>query len=302
MDQWAPARSEICFHRALLFLPWEDHISCILLTATTLLLLSIVGTAAVFAKNLQTPVVKSAGGLLCFAMLSSLACATLSLYCYFGIPGQFTCLLRMPVYNIDITVCLSCMAARSFQVVFIFKLSSRAPGLYGAWKKYHGPNLLITASMSLQGTITLLQLIASPEHPHQNYDAFEKLILLECKGSSSLLTNLGMTYNSLLGVICFAVTYLGKDLPNSYSEAKCISFSLLIYFISLIAFTTTTSVYKGRYLSAVYMVSLLFTLAGFFGSYFIPKVYVILFKSELNTSEHFQMSIQTYTRKINTAN
>ncbi|XP_044275610.1 taste receptor type 1 member 1 [Varanus komodoensis] len=300
-DQWSPARSETCFARTSVFLAWDDHVSVALLIATTVLTLLVAGAMAVFFRNLRTPIVKSAGGCLCFAMLGSLAFASTSLYWHFGAPDRVACLVRAPLYNVSFTVCLACMMARSFQIVIIFKMAARAPGLYEAWRRYHGPGLLIGTLTGLQGLLSLLQVSTSPPAPYKNYEAFPDMIVLECSLGGLTGLSLGLAYNGFLGIACFAISYVGKDLPNSYNEAKCITFSLLIYFVSFIFFTTTQALYQGKYQAAIGIASHLSTLSGIFGSYFAPKVYVILFRSELNTHEQFQMSIQMYTKRISSA-
>ncbi|XP_077168881.1 taste receptor type 1 member 1 [Paroedura picta] len=298
-DQWSPAASDACFLRAIIFLQWSEGISQALLSAVTLLLLLLAGALFLFVRKANTPVVKSAGGWLCFVMLCALAGANLSLYCYFGVPSTLTCLLRVSLYTISFSVCLACMAARSFQILLIFKMATKAPGLHEAWKNHHGCSLFIGACTGLQGVMFLSHLCTTPPFPHNNYEVADQVILLECKSSSSVVPYLGLLCNGLLGTFCFVVSYMGKDLPNSYNEAKCTTFSLIIYFVSLICYFTTISIYAGKYLPAIHVASLLFPLYGIFGSYFVPKVYIILFRSELNTNEHFQMSIQSYTKKKN---
>nr|XP_056721541.1 taste receptor type 1 member 1 [Euleptes europaea] len=298
-DRWAPARSETCFPRATVFLRWGDPISQALLTATTLLLLLLAGTLAIFVRKADTPVVKSAGGVLCFVMLSALACANVSLYCYFGVPNWYTCMLRIPMYTISFSVCLACLAARSFQIILVFKMAAKAPGLYEAWRNHHGCILFIGTSTGLQGVMLLIYWCVTPPFPYKNYDVVDQVILLDCKEHNALIPVLGIMYSVLLSIFCFVVSYLGKDLPNSYNEAKCTTFSLVIYFVSLISYCTTRSVYGGQYLTAIHVAALLLTFYGVFGSYFIPKIYIILFRSERNTNEHFQMSIQSYTKKKN---
>lgn len=298
-DQWAPAGSEVCFNRTVLFLFWDDKVSMALLAVTTFLLVLQAGTAILFMQHLQTPVVRSAGGWLCFAMLGCLAGATCSIYCFFGVPSRLGCTLGFPLYIFSFTACLACMAARSFQIVIIFKLASRAPGLYEAWRRHHSSSLLIGAITGVQGIWILLCLTTSPLFPSKNYNVPEDLILLECKSNKMILYSLMQIYNGLLGLVCFTISYLGKDLPNSYNEAKCITFSLVVYFVSLIFYETTCSIYQGKYLLDIYILSLLSVICGIFGSYFAPKAYVILFRAERNTNEHFQMSIQSYTQRIN---
>ncbi|XP_066493571.1 taste receptor type 1 member 1 [Tiliqua scincoides] len=299
-DQWAPARSETCFNRTVMFLPWDDVVSVALLAIATLLLALLAGTAALFVRYLETPVVRSAGGWMCFAMLGSLACATCSIYFLFGVPSRLGCVLGAMLYPFSFTICLSCMAARSFQIIIIFKLASRAPGLYEAWRRHHGSGLLIGALTSLQG-LMLLFLVTSPVLPCKNYNVSEDVILLECCSDKYILYSLVQVYNGLLGLVCFTVSYLGKDLPNSYNEAKCITFSIVVYFTSFIFYLTTRTIYQGKYLLAIYTISILSVVAGTFGSYFAPKAYVILFHAERNTNEHFQMSIQSYTQRIDAA-
>ncbi|XP_006123180.2 taste receptor type 1 member 1 [Pelodiscus sinensis] len=295
-DQWAPVGSEICFNRTTEFLSWDEPVSWALLAAITLLLLLLAGTAVLFAQNLPTPVVKSAGGRSCFLMLGTLICACCSLYCYFGEPTRPACLLRLPVYSISFTVCLSCIATRSFQIVCVFKLASKWPAFYGAWVRHSGPSLFIAACTATQLVVCLVSLSTSPSVPRKDYTTEDTLIILQCSEDSS---SWGLLYNTLLSICCFVISYLGKDLPENYNEAKCVTFSLLINFVCFICYLATWVFYQGKYLAAITVLSNLCTLAGLFGGYFLPKGYIILFRTELNTTEHFQLSIQSYTQKKN---
>nr|XP_023966021.1 taste receptor type 1 member 1 isoform X6 [Chrysemys picta bellii] len=293
-DQWAPVGSEICFNRTIEFLSWADPVSWALLTGITLLLLLLAGTAALFAQNLTTPVVKSAGGRMCFLMLGALICACCSLYCYFGEPTWHTCLLRLPVFSISFTICLSCIATRAFQIICIFKLASKWPAFYRAWMRHNGPNLFIGACTAGQLVMCLVLLSTNPSVPRKDYKTFVTLIIFQCSEDDAVWV---LLYNILLSICCFVISYMGKDLPENYNEAKCITCSLLINFVCFICFLTTYVFYQGEYLAAITVLSNLTTLSGIFGGYFLPKGYIILFRAELNTTEHFQMSIQSYTTK-----
>ncbi|NXJ80507.1 TS1R1 protein, partial [Trogon melanurus] len=139
VDEWAPARSEACFNRTVEFLSWSEPLSWALLAPTVLLLLLVAALAVLFALNASTPVVKSAGGRMCFLMLGSLACSGSSLFCYFGEPSRPACLLRLPLFAVSLSVFLSCAATRSFQILCIFKLNARWPALHAAWLRRRGP-------------------------------------------------------------------------------------------------------------------------------------------------------------------
>ncbi|XP_067167128.1 taste receptor type 1 member 1 [Apteryx mantelli] len=296
-DEWAPARSEACFNRTVDFLSWADPISWALLTPIALLMLLVAGLAVVFALNISTPVVKSAGGKMCFVMLGALACACSSLFCYFGEPTRLTCLVRLPLFSISFTVLLSCITTRSFQIVCIFKLNRKWPALYEAWTRHRGPALFIGGSTAVQAALCLLAVSASPSVPRRNYGASAEQVVLECSQDSSQSATATVVYNVLLSACCFAVSYLGRDLPENYNEAKCVTLSLLLHFACSACVLTAYGSHPGRPLVAAGALNMLCALAALLGGYFLPKAYVVLFRPELNTAAHFQMSIQRYTRR-----
>uniref|UniRef100_A0A2I3GGU1 Taste 1 receptor member 1 n=1 Tax=Nomascus leucogenys TaxID=61853 RepID=A0A2I3GGU1_NOMLE len=296
-EEWAPEGSQTCFLRTVAFLAWHEHTSWVLLAANTVLLLLLLGTAGLFAWHLDTPVVRSAGGRLCFLMLGSLAAGSGSLYGFFGEPTRPACLLRQALFALGFTIFLSCLTVRSFQLIIIFKFSTKVPTFYHAWVQNHGAGLFVMISSAAQLLICLTWLVVWTPLPTREYQRFPHLVMLECTEANSLGFILAFLYNGLLSISAFACSYLGKDLPENYNEAKCVTFSLLFNFVSWIAFFTTASVYDGKYLPAVNMMAGLSSLSSGFGGYFLPKCYVILCRPDLNSTEHFQASIQDYTRR-----
>ncbi|KAM6191583.1 taste receptor type 1 member 1-like [Sarcoramphus papa] len=298
VDEWAPARSEACFNRTVEFLSWSEPISWALLTPTVLLMLLMAGLAVLFALNASTPVVKSAGGKMCFLMLGSLACACSSLFFYFGEPTRHACLLRLPLFAISFTVFLSCVATRSFQIICIFKLNARWPALYEAWLRRRGPVLFVVASTAAQAVLCLASEAASPSVPHRDYGTSAERVVLECASSVEASRTAIIAYTLLLSACCFALSYAGKDLPASYNEAKCLTCSLLLHLACSAAILCTHGAFRGRLEAAAWALSGLCTLSALLGGYFLPKAFVILLRPRLNTPEHFQMAIQRYTRRL----
>uniref|UniRef100_A0A4W2G5Z6 Taste 1 receptor member 1 n=1 Tax=Bos indicus x Bos taurus TaxID=30522 RepID=A0A4W2G5Z6_BOBOX len=296
-EEWAPERSQTCFPRTVVFLTWHEPVSLVLLAANTLLLLLVAGTAGLFAWHLDTPVVRSAGGRLCFFMLGSLAGGTWGLYGFFGEPTLPTCLLRQGLFSLGFAIFLSCLTVRSFQLVFIFKFSARLPTFFRAWVQNRGAGLFVMISSTIQLLICLIWLAVWTPLPTREYKHFPQLVVLGCTEANSLGFMLAVTYNGLLSISAFACSYLGKDLPENYNEAKYVTFSLLLNFVSWIAFFTMAIVYQGKYLPAVNALAMLSSLSGGFSGYFLPKCYVILYRPDLNSTEHFQASIQDYTRR-----
>ncbi|XP_072281416.1 taste receptor type 1 member 1-like [Pyxicephalus adspersus] len=296
-DQWSPGRSDLCYNRTLEYLPWTDPFSLVLLSLITLLLLVTIAIAVLFFINLNTPVVKSAGGKMCLAMLLSLAISLCTLYCYFDKPGIITCMVRQPVFAVSFTVCFACIVVHAFQIVCIFKMATHMPRIYDIWVKKNGSDVFIAVSSTIQVLISIVWIAVKPPRPIADYSTFSDQIILKCSETVSVGSLAEIIFIAFLSMICFIFCYMGKDLPANYNEAKCISFSLLVYFFSWIAFFTTYIVYQGKYLAAVNVGAVLFSVFGILAGYFTPKCYVILFRPELNTTEHFQSAIQDYTKK-----
>ncbi|XP_010721028.1 taste receptor type 1 member 1, partial [Meleagris gallopavo] len=278
-DEWAPVGSETCFNRTVEFLSWADPLSCVLLIPTVLLLLLTAGLAALFARNASTPVVRSAGGKMCFLMLGTLACACSSIFFNFGEPTWLSCLVRFPLFTISFTVFLSCVATRCFQIVCIFKLSARWRALHEAWQRRGGPALFIAANTTAQAVLCAAR------------------VVLECGAGSAPGETAAMLYNVLLSLGCFALSYAGKDLPADYNEAKCLTCSLLLHLACSAAVLCTRSAFRGRSAALTAVLGALGTLATLLGGYFLPKGFVVLLRPHLNTAERFQRAIRSYTRR-----
>lgn len=168
---------------------------------------------------------------------------------------------------------------------------------YQAWVQNHGPRLFVVISSMAQLLICVTWLAVWTPLPTREYQRFPQLVVLDCTEANSPGFMVAFAYNGLLSVSAFACSYLGKDLPENYNEAKCVTFSLLLNFVSWIGFFTTASVYQGKYLPAVNVLAALSSLSSGFSGYFLPKCYVILCRPDLNSTEHFQASIQDYTRR-----
>lgn len=295
LGEWAPAGSEVCFNRTVEFLSWSEPLSWALLAPAVLLMLLIAALAVLFALNVSTPVVKSAGGKTCFLMLGSLACTCSSLFCYFGEPSRAACLLRVPLFTISFTVFLSCVATRSFQILCIFKLNARCPALYEAWMRRRGPVLFVAASTAVQAALCAVTEATSPSVPLREYGARADWVVLECAQSAA--ADVAIAYTVLLSAGCFALSYAGTDLPAAYNEAKSLTVSLLLHLGCTAAVLCSQGALRGRAEPAARVLSTLGTLAVLLGGYFVPRAFVILLRPHQNTAEHFQMAIQEYTRR-----
>ncbi|XP_069098386.1 taste receptor type 1 member 1-like [Pleurodeles waltl] len=296
-DQWSLPKSEACSKRTVVYLAWPDPVACTVSALGILGLIIIVGTVFIFKTHQDTPVVKAAGGKLCYLMLSSLTVTYISMGLFVSKPAAILCKIRQPLFAVSFAACVSCILVRSFQIVCIFKMAARLPKAYDYWVKYNGQYIFIATASCIQATICILWMLFDTSVLHSDYEFSYQEIYLGCKEGNLIGFGVMLCYNSLLCVVCFMFAFMGKNLPKNYNEAKCITISMLAYFISWIFFILTYSTARGKYVPAFQVVAVLSSSYGILGAYFFPKCYIILFQPKNNTTAYFQTCIQMYTTK-----
>ncbi|XP_078415369.1 taste receptor type 1 member 2-like [Cetorhinus maximus] len=300
-QQWSPPKSYRCLERKLYYLEWNSAFSIFLLILANGGHVLTITIAIIFILNCNTPVVKSAGGRMCFLMLVSIFCGFSCVYFYIGKPSKVSCQIRQPFFMVSFTIYLSCILVRSFQIVCIFKMATKLPTAHDYWVKYNGQYLFIFLSTCVQIVICAAWLISDPPTPKGHI--IERAIILDCNTGNMAAFSLGFLYTVLLTVACFLFAYMGRDLPKNYNEAKFIAFSMMICFIYYILYMTSmVTPNQERYTSSIQTFLTVTSAFSIAMGYFLPKCYIILFMPQKNTVAYFQSCIQDYTKRQNGAN
>ncbi|XP_059189607.1 taste receptor type 1 member 1 [Centropristis striata] len=295
--EWSTDGSTSCNLRVVEYIPFT-HRGAILIMAGVLVLVCLtLAISALFAINYNTPVVRSAGGPMCFLILGCLSLCSLSVFFYFGKPTISFCILRFLPFLLFYTVCLACFVVRSFQIVCIFKMAAKFPKLHSWWVKYHGQWLVITVAFATQALLLLIGYICAPPKPYNETIWLPDRIILGCDINPIASSGPGVLLVFLCS-LCFIFSYMGKDLPKNYNEAKAITFCLLLLIFTWIIFATVYLLYQGKYIATLNALAVLFSLYSFLLWYFLPKCYIIILQPHKNTQEYFQGLIQSYTKTI----
>uniref|UniRef100_H3BHP4 G-protein coupled receptors family 3 profile domain-containing protein n=1 Tax=Latimeria chalumnae TaxID=7897 RepID=H3BHP4_LATCH len=295
-DQWAPEGSPLCYQRTVEYLSWTIDVSIALISISTIGLFLTVGVGIIFIINRDTPVVKAAGGKLCLPMLTSLTCCFCSIYFFIGKPSLVTCILRQLLFPVSYTACLSCLLLRSFQIMCIFKMAARLPVSFDYWVKHNGQYMFICIVTAIQVFLCSFWIGIGNNEPLFVY-RFKDAIVLKCGEYTALAIISEVAYTGLLSALCFIFSYTGEELPKNYNEAKCITFTMLIYFISVICYFMFDKAQSERNSTMWMVICILARLYGVLGGYYFPKCYVILFKPMQNTTAFFQACLQDYNNR-----
>ncbi|XP_068569039.1 taste receptor type 1 member 1-like [Cebidichthys violaceus] len=295
--EWSAAGSTSCNLRVVEYIPFTDSGAILIMVGAWALVGLTLAMSVLFAINYNTPVVRSAGGPMCFLIFGCLSLCSLSVFFYFGKPTTSFCILRFLPFLLFYTVCLACFVVRSFQIVCIFKIAAKFPKLHSLWMKYHGQWLVITVAFVTQALLLLFGYTFATPKPYNETFWYPNKIILGCDINLKAASGPVVLLLSLCS-LCFIFSYMGKDLPKNYNEAKAITFCLLLLILTWIIFATEYLLYHGKYIQTLNALAILSSLYSFLLWYFLPKCYIIIFQPHRNTQEYFQGLIQNYTRTI----
>ncbi|NP_001077325.1 taste receptor type 1 member 2.2 precursor [Danio rerio] len=297
-SEWSDEGSTACKNRSVAYLQLTEASSITVLFSATCLMTVLIAIFVLFACNYNTPVVRSAGGSMCFLMLACLIMSTVSVFFFFGEPTFEHCILRNVIFAYFFSVFLSCMAVRSFQIVCIFKMAAKFPSMHSLWVKHNGQWLFVGFFSIINIVSCVLYMTVSPPKPFRDLVTFKDQLILSCEIGNTVTISMVMFIAWFLGFLCLVFSYMGRDLPKNYNEAKSITFSLILYYLSWIVYFTTYLMLKSKYIQLVNAMTELSSIYGILFSYFIPKSYIIIFQPHKNTPAYFQTSIQSYTQTI----
>ncbi|XP_031751025.1 vomeronasal type-2 receptor 26-like [Xenopus tropicalis] len=283
--EWPNENRTQCIAKLEEFLSYSDIISIIFSAISILFFLITMLILILFIKNWGTPIVRANNRSLSFLLLVSIKLSFLSVFLFLGRPVDITCMLRIITFGITFSIAVSSLLAKTIMVCVAFKATK--PG--SSWRKWLGvklSNSVVLFCSSIQIIICMTWLAISPPFQELDIHTSPGTIIIQCNEGSAIGFYSVIGYMGLLAAVSFVLAFLARSLPDSFNEAKYITFSMLLFcsvWITMIPAYLST---KGKNTVCVEIFAILTSSAGLLACIFLPKCYVILIKSEMNTKTH----------------
>lgn len=280
------------------YLAWENEEG---ISATLLAIIGLIistGVLAVFFKYRDTAVVKASNRELSFVHLGCFLAIFVLPFLMIGKPTVAGCTMLPLFFGIPFTLCTAIMLLKTDRLLRIFKARSRltAGGSYLISNKMQA---IVAAVMTLVPvTLTTVWFIISPpEVTVEDDSSREDWQILSCGASNELLNIVILSYVLVLALLCTYFAFRARKLPENFNEAKFICFAMFAFCVFWLSFFPAFYDSVGSTRMFVFCVAVLGSGYAVLCIMYAPKLRVILFHPESNTTEAFRATTMVAMKK-----
>ncbi|OCT90692.1 hypothetical protein XELAEV_18019309mg [Xenopus laevis] len=288
-DTWSSFQQDKCIPKAIDFLSYVELLGLSLAAISISSSVVPLCIVSIFMCHKTTPVVRANNySLSCLLLLSLFLCFLCSLG-FIGYPQSEMCLLRQVAFGMVFSLCISSVLAKTITVVIAFTAIQPGSRLK-RWTSVKVSYCVVVFCMCIQLSVCMVWFSFSPPFPEHDIITQPGVIIINCNEGSPTAFWCMLGFLGILASISFIVAFLARRLPDSFNEAKFITFSMLAFLTVWISFIPAYFSARGKYTVAMEIFAILSSTWAMVACIFMPKCYIILLRPDMNSREHLMKS------------
>ena len=252
---------------------------------------------AALYKFWNSPIVKASNRelnlVLLLATLSLLSLAFIDVF----ISTNIICKIIYPLRYLTYNFCLSILLVKVLLISSAFQVPISTSLEFTSLSNKAQVGIVIASLAPLLLVLMPWLLLNPPFNKQHIYP--KRYTFNECKAYSSsvgkslfLATCFYIFFQMLLSTFC---AFKIRKIPENFSEAKRIAFSMYIFLFSLLCYHPVELSLNGWYVTVVDCVTTLLSAYGFLCCLFLPKMYILFFRQEMNDANGVKQEVAQFS-------